>query len=686
MNLASRCREAMNHVAMLKKDLAMQRSAEAMQRQQDSNKSLRTVTNAAKEMYRMDRIRPQTVADSPRDEEKKESEESPKLVSSLVHSPKLVSSLDDSPKLVSSSEESPRLVSSDDYEEEDEESSSSFSKSRQPPSLSPSKQQSGKKVSTSSSTVRALLGSPLASSPLASSPARESKTSSPVDVDEMIDLDDDSMESPGRSPVKAEKKHIFPDSASPRVGRGNYNEEYPGDITAAAVRHHPYQSPRLTDFQESTEGEEESSVHSSSSGSKRLSSIDAFEASFQTDFPASFSPKDEEKKAADEIYNPFSSSPARSDKSADTAAHSISSITSTATETDESTTTTSPVSSGNKTRDRVAKLAAEKTATSTSPVLPGNKTRELAAQTVAEKTATPMSPVSPSRGNGIRERAAAAYRRSSANRLAVPSDPPGKDKTSTRKSGPLGSQGRDLRSPHVTESNFPVDSISAEPASTTPASLLPSSVFTPEHSPGDTVKMHHFHTPSPLSSQPNGGIASGEPTRPEKTGFDVARARYEKALLPRPASQRSNSGEIPYDTEPASPDRSKNSENSSKSPSTHSNILRARIAAYSDSVPSPETKTKDDIDNSVPSPEIKTKDVIDQTSWRPTSPNFGSSGNLPFDEEDGEIPMRSRAVSSERPWGISPPIKRRSSLEPPFAPKGAFVDNFRKEPTVASRE
>lgn len=36
MNLASRCREAISHVAMLKKELAMhqRRAAEAMQRQQ----------------------------------------------------------------------------------------------------------------------------------------------------------------------------------------------------------------------------------------------------------------------------------------------------------------------------------------------------------------------------------------------------------------------------------------------------------------------------------------------------------------------------------------------------------------------------------------------------------------------------------------------------------------------------
>jgi hypothetical protein len=99
-------------------------------------------------------------------------------------------------------------------------------------------------------------------------------------------------------------KTYFPHTASPKV-MSNYNEEYPGDISA--VRKRVTVRPKLGMLSGFKETEDEGS--SSSLGRKlSLSSIDAFEASFSTDFPENFSPRDaivEEKKM--EVYNPFQS-------------------------------------------------------------------------------------------------------------------------------------------------------------------------------------------------------------------------------------------------------------------------------------------------------------------------------------------------------------------------------------------
>jgi len=98
-------------------------------------------------------------------------------------------------------------------------------------------------------------------------------------------------------------KTYFPHSASPKVD--NYNEEYPADFSA--VRKRAAVRPKLGMLDGFAEGEDEDPPNDI--GIK--SSLDAFEASFAVDFPDSFSPRDtvaEEKKS--EIYNPFNS-PAR---------------------------------------------------------------------------------------------------------------------------------------------------------------------------------------------------------------------------------------------------------------------------------------------------------------------------------------------------------------------------------------
>ena len=140
---------------------------------------------------------------------------------------------------------------------------------------------------------------------------------------------------------------IFPLTASPKLvharsNHHNYNEEFPGDITAGGriiLGGRPTTTTTRVDLDDDQSNDDGSDGHPSPSSSSTvpshllapferlgrkqdkstLSSIDAFEASFNTDFPESFSPKEEDQNPHDqggtqskaEIYNPFLSSPTK---------------------------------------------------------------------------------------------------------------------------------------------------------------------------------------------------------------------------------------------------------------------------------------------------------------------------------------------------------------------------------------
>lgn len=123
---------------------------------------------------------------------------------------------------------------------------------------------------------------------------------------------------------------VFPRSASPKLGRAvgggagggngnrmhhhavstsNYNDVFPGDLTAPPPHSSTYRRKEngLPLDQPSKQGRVDKST---------LSSIDAFEASFNTNFPDSFSPPSEvdQNKSDDSIkgiYNPFLASPSQ---------------------------------------------------------------------------------------------------------------------------------------------------------------------------------------------------------------------------------------------------------------------------------------------------------------------------------------------------------------------------------------
>ena len=105
---------------------------------------------------------------------------------------------------------------------------------------------------------------------------------------------------------------LFPHTASPRPKhRENYNDDYPGDVSPHKASHES-SLPSVPDEEQDTENMPISNAREEAN--KKLSSIDAFEASFDTAFPTTFtSPKEGSppKTATSEIYNPFFSSPGK---------------------------------------------------------------------------------------------------------------------------------------------------------------------------------------------------------------------------------------------------------------------------------------------------------------------------------------------------------------------------------------
>lgn len=150
---------------------------------------------------------------------------------------------------------------------------------------------------------------------------KESKDSWLEDYDEAAETTDTLM-SLINTPIKQE---YFPHSASPKITRryqhaslnDSYDEEFPPDMIQQPILSLSRKAKiKSNNFKESVEEQEGSPEE----GSALLSSIDAFEASFNTSFPDSFSPRDEvtsltspvtttdKASTAVGIYDPFQAS------------------------------------------------------------------------------------------------------------------------------------------------------------------------------------------------------------------------------------------------------------------------------------------------------------------------------------------------------------------------------------------
>lgn len=335
MNLASRCREAISHVAMLKKELAQQqkRTADALASQREQTQRMADSLTSSMELSR---VSGRSSAASPSNSlggetmEEKDVDMS-RLISSTpspvrtMSSSSIASPLSAGSTPTTNSGNEPPLKRSSSPSEEARESPPPDS----PPSVSPK----GGFLSSmdEDDTVEDTLGSPLAvkddEDEDAEEPTKEAHVTKTKATEEH---DNNSHQKPPRdkspmvysTPKRSERlwapkfnlpgidgssdQNIFPFSASPKTvmpsghKQQSYNEEFPSDIID----------------QPSHSGSYDSSIHSQQPKLSLVNSIDAFEKSFNTNFPDSFTPKESsssgtKETSATEIYNPFIATPER---------------------------------------------------------------------------------------------------------------------------------------------------------------------------------------------------------------------------------------------------------------------------------------------------------------------------------------------------------------------------------------
>jgi hypothetical protein len=288
------------------------------------------------------------------------------------------------------------------------------------------------------------------------------------------------------------------------IKKENYNEEYPGDISIVrqhSGRRRPSKLEGLESLGDFKETDDETSVNSGSSSQvavtferkqaaaddkSTMSSIDAFEASFQTDFPDSFSPRDailEEKKTSESgIYNPFFPSPAKKSPR----------------ETTSTSSSDRPWANNARDRDR-SSVASRR--------MEHRRNAGGGQQLPSPKAGTPpASPAALSKQATVDPSLKAPFV-ASVNPVAKPPPSP---------SGP---------------SPLPISTLTSSPA------IQHYSPRTPQEERSPRNATRTFFTPPPLAGSrtpsPERTKSSEQPSRPEKTGYDAARSRYEKALKPR---------------------------------------------------------------------------------------------------------------------------------------------------------
>ena len=609
MNLASRCREAISQVASLKKELARMHlttrppkqlvvspevsptKKQAVARSSEASPRARLL----RDMDRMDKLLG-AAAGGVTDEKTTPYAPSIAAGKSTRLSEEQPSRFDE--KKEEDTLPSPNLVSSDDYEEDDDDDDVG---AMEPPSLSTTPP----KKAASSVLVRARQTVPHNNHTTLGTfqgILREdtTATTSPIDLDDsnLHDDEGDDEEDQDRmpSPIKPPSPEVFPQTASPRLSPGaSYNEGFPADITAAAVRqqHRKFVGVTQEDEDDTAHNHNSTARKTQSeqplapfdrlrSGMSTISSIDAFEASFQTDFPESFSPREGERKGDDydqgAVYNPFSASPQR------------------------------------------PRTTTEETKSLTS--------LEHQQQQQSTHSHSPSSS-SCSSGSGIRDRAAAAASRRRSSPRWSGGDPPGKDRTSTRKgktssSSPPQPQAKlslQQKSPS-NKSTLPQGQKSPSNKSTLPQGQKSPSLYkTP---PSSSSSSHRKSPPSNamLSRMKNqlfsSSSSSGQTTtqdyadnnnshsplssREQRPAFEANRARYEAPMLSTSPLRIDDN----KNTEPRRHDVVPNEHEERVSP--RGSAVRARIASLESS-----------------------------QQHHNNSPKKAAAA----EEEDGEIPMRS---------------------------------------------
>jgi hypothetical protein len=357
MNLASRCREAISHVAMLKKELAMhqRRNAEALalQRQQTQ----RMASSLSRERSRL--------SESFSSEDKDDDESRPasrqemgKVLSALSPPPPppRLSNNPIQPHVQQQPETKPELLKldlpsppppppggpSNQIKSFSEDSTTPFSNASPQGELFLSEDDEDEERVTPKSKVSAEREDQLRplSSPSEDKQHRLSDPRTPDSRDSNEEDDDDEGEDEDPKSMT-----LFPQSASPQKSKlpMSFNEEFPSDIVQPLPRgssghrfgnklpqglseqdeEASFASAATTNSKDSARASSSTSptvTSVNSSGRRRngptsMSSIDAFEASFDNAFPDAFSPREQEAPkstpTSSEIYNPFFPSPTK---------------------------------------------------------------------------------------------------------------------------------------------------------------------------------------------------------------------------------------------------------------------------------------------------------------------------------------------------------------------------------------
>jgi Shugoshin C terminus len=456
MNLASRCREAISHVAMLKKELAMhqRRSAEALVAQRQSLQrrpssdidTLATSAEVAVEMDRMDRI-------------------------------------------IAAAQAPPQLT---------------------PVPMAPVTAKAKSNVTKPINTVTK------------NSFGDESRRGGSVPFRSEEEDDEEQYEVSGEElMVTTMSRVIFPHSPSPKISDDMYNESFPEDLPPQRLLGaHFRRSPALleTDHDDrsyTSSMSDDRSALSTQSGVNRggiVSSMDAFEASFNTSFPANFSSSKDENLVAvnaaqPAIYNPFAPSPTKNQKIGDEAEVSRFGI-----------------------RDRSPMRRKVESSTTPKPATPAPY-RKATLSTV---------PASPKPGDEQDEKPPVNQRTSV--RTSSPSSLPTMPRSGgSSRNNILPMNEKRLSSPSPASRLFPRSSPRASPPQV-PDPDSPEFTYSPDKQ--DSTEAQNYVTEQPFSSptkfstptenlSPEVSPDPEQPRRPEKTASASARARYEKALQPR---------------------------------------------------------------------------------------------------------------------------------------------------------
>ncbi len=298
MNLASRCREAISHVAMLKNELSMHqtRAQEALKFQREQTQ--RMASNLSADLSRLSQSFESGSTSSSPDRKT----EMQRVLSTISPPPppppRTPAKVEDPPeeKFVDQEEfHVDGLVSSD---EEDTVEDTLHRRSVL-------------------DVVESLSDSPPSKPPqVYSTPNRNRK-------EDRWTPNIDSA--PGQKERDPNGMTLFPKSASPKVGgslrQRNYNEEFPSDMlpqpSSTAHRTNAGLAGKLSEDDEEDcygiSSPTTTGILDRHSGMITLNSIDAFEASFDTTFPSTFAQSRSSRETrTTEIYNPFAPSPARS--------------------------------------------------------------------------------------------------------------------------------------------------------------------------------------------------------------------------------------------------------------------------------------------------------------------------------------------------------------------------------------